>query len=300
MLSSSDSTTLDLWLNSQTSPHTRSCYRRDADRLLAHVGKPLNAIGLGDLQDFDQSLVKAGLAPVSRVRTLAAIKSLFSFCCRTRYLPANPATELTLPPYEQRLAERIVAEEDVQRLLAVDMPLRDQVLLQLLYTAGLRVSEACGLRWRNLSARGEAGQVSVFGKNGRTRAVALPPEVWKMLNKLQKSAETGTPVFASRSGQPLDRGRVRVILREAAEKAGVAGKTPQSSPHLAASRTRLPRPGPRRAHPPGTSHPGPLFGGHHVPFTSTPGRATPARASSEPKHFCTNLADRPCLQSGPE
>ena len=231
MLSSSDSTTLDLWLNSQTSPHTRSCYRRDADRLLAHVGKPLNAIGLGDLQDFDQSLVKAGLAPVSRVRTLAAIKSLFSFCCRTRYLPANPAKELTLPPYEQRLAERIVAEEDVQRLLAVDMPLRDQVLLQLLYTAGLRVSEACGLRWRNLSARGEAGQVTVFGKNGRTRAVALPPEVWKMLNKLQKSAEKGTPVFASRSGQPLDRGRVRVILREAAEKAGVAGKTPQISPH---------------------------------------------------------------------
>jgi hypothetical protein len=46
MLSSSDSTTLTLWLNSQTSAHTRSCYRRDADRLLAHAGKPLNAIGL--------------------------------------------------------------------------------------------------------------------------------------------------------------------------------------------------------------------------------------------------------------
>src|ERR1039457_5390787 len=231
MLYSSDSAALTLWINSQTSPHTRSCYRRDAERLLAHVGKPLNDIGLGDLQDFDQSLVKAGLAPISRMRTLAAVKSLFSFCCRTRYLPANPAAELALPPYEQRLAERIIAEEDVQRVLAVDMPLRDQVLLQLLYTAGLRVSEACGLRWRNLSARGDAGQITVFGKNGRTRAVALPPEVWKMLNKLQKSAETGTPVFASRSGQPLDRGRVRVILREAAEKAGVAGKTPQISPH---------------------------------------------------------------------
>ena len=163
MLSSSDSTALTLWLNSQTSPHARSCYRRDADRLLAHVGKPLNDIGLGDLQDFDQSLVKAGLAPVSRVRTLAAIKRLFSFCCRTRYLPANPATELVLPPYEQRLAERIVAEEDVQSLLAVDMPLRDHVLLQLLYTAGLRVScRACGLRWRNLRARGDAGQVTVL------------------------------------------------------------------------------------------------------------------------------------------
>src|SRR5882672_5999650 len=121
MLSSSDSITLTLWLNSQTSPHTRSCYRRDADRLVAHIGKPLNAIGLGDLQAFSDSLIAAGLAPVSRVRTLASVKSLFSFCCRTRYLPANPATELVLPPYERRLAERIVAEEDVQRLLEVDM-----------------------------------------------------------------------------------------------------------------------------------------------------------------------------------
>jgi len=104
-----DSMTLTLWLNCQTSPHTRSCYRRDADRLLAHVGKPLSDIGLGDLQDFDESLIADGLAPVSRVRTLAAVKSLFSFCCRTRYLPANPATELALPPYEQRLATSSVA-----------------------------------------------------------------------------------------------------------------------------------------------------------------------------------------------
>jgi site-specific recombinase XerD len=231
MVSSSDSTILKLWLNSQASPHTRSCYRRDADRLLAHVNKPLAAVDLGDLQDFAQSLVDAGLAPVSRLRTLAAVKSLFGFCERMKYLPANPAAELALPAYESRLAERIIPEEDVQRVLAADMALRDHVLLQLLYTAGLRVSEACGLRWRNLSARGEAGQITVFGKNGRTRAVALPRELWTALNKLPKSAGNNSPVFPSRSGQPLDRGRVRMILRTAAEKAGVADKTPQISPH---------------------------------------------------------------------
>ena len=188
MLSSTpcDSSTLTLWLNSQASPHTRSCYRRDAERLLAFTGKSLAQIGLGDLQDFDHSLVKNGLAPISRVRMLAAVKSLFSFCCRVRYLATNPAAELVLPPYEQRLAERIVSEEDVQRLLGAAATLRDQVLLQLLYTAGLRVSEACGLRWRHLCARGEAGQITVFGKNGRTRAVALPAETWNLLNKLQK------------------------------------------------------------------------------------------------------------------
>jgi site-specific recombinase XerD len=203
MVSPSDSTILKLWLNSQNSPHTRSCYRRDADRLLAHVKKPLKAIDLGDLQDFAESLVEAGLAPVSRLRTLAAVKSLFGFCCRIQYLPANTAQELALPAYESRLAERILPEEDVQRVLAVDLEPRDRVLLQLLYTAGVRVSEACGLRWRNLSARGEAGQITVLGKGGRTRAVALPSELWTALNNLRKGAGNESPVFVSKSGNPL-------------------------------------------------------------------------------------------------
>ena len=231
MLSAKESTILKQWLASQASPHTRSCYERDANRLLAHVGKPLSRVGLGDLQAFDDALVATGLAPVSRVRTLAAVKSLFGFCCRMRYHKVNPAAELGLPVYEKRLAERILPEEDVQRLLGADLVLRDRVLLRLLYSAGLRVSEACSLRWRNLSARGDAGQITVYGKNGRTRAVALPKEVWEDLNKLRESAATDAPVFASKSGQPLDRGRVRVILRSAAKIAGVSDKTPQISPH---------------------------------------------------------------------
>jgi integrase/recombinase XerD len=162
---------------------------------------------------------------------LAAVKSLFGFCSRMRFIPVNPAQELALPAHESRLAERILPEEDLQRVLAVELGSRDRVLLQLLYTAGLRVSEACGLRWRNLSARGAAGQITVMGKGGRTRAVALPPELWASLNKLPKDAGSESHVFTSKTGQPLDRGRVRVILRSAAEKAGVADKIPQISPH---------------------------------------------------------------------
>jgi len=120
---------LKQWIASQSSPHTRSCYERDANRLLAHVGKPLRRVGLGDLQGFDDALVATGMAPASRVRTLAAVKSLFGFCCRMRYLRVNPATELRLRVYEKRLAERIVPEQDVQKLLAADMSVRDQVLL---------------------------------------------------------------------------------------------------------------------------------------------------------------------------
>jgi site-specific recombinase XerD len=69
-------------------PHTCGCYRRDAARLLAHVAKPLSRLTLGDLQSFAQSLIRAGLAPISRARTLAAVKSLFGFCQPSQ--PSHP------------------------------------------------------------------------------------------------------------------------------------------------------------------------------------------------------------------
>src|SRR5262249_17133377 len=75
----------------------------------------------------------------------------------------NPAAELTIPAYENRLAERILAEGDVLQMLAAESNPRDRILLRLLYGAGLRVSEACSLLWRNLHARGEAGQITIFG-----------------------------------------------------------------------------------------------------------------------------------------
>jgi len=162
---------------------------------------------VGDLQSFAQSLSSSGLAPISRAHTLAAIKSLFGFCHRQRYLPVNPAGELTLPSYENRLAERILAEEDVQRMLAADTELRDRILLRLLYGAGLRVSEACSLLWRNLHARGEAGQITVFRQEWPDAGHHLAVELWSELTDRRGNADGEKPVFPSRSGKPLDRGR---------------------------------------------------------------------------------------------
>jgi integrase/recombinase XerD len=228
MVSKRDSQIIDIWVENQPSPHTRGCYRRDSKRLLDFVEKPLARITLADLQGFAQALSDSGLAPISRARTLAAVKSLFGFCQRMRHIPVNPAAELALPSYENRLAERILDEEDVHRIIAANVEPRDHVLLNILYGAGLRVSEACGLRWRNLHARGDAGQVTVFGKGGRTRAITLPAPLWSELSGLRGGAGAEEPVFPSRSGRALDRGRVRVIVRQAAEGVGIDAHV---SPH---------------------------------------------------------------------
>ena len=228
MLSSRDSHIIELWLAKQSSPHTRSCYQRDVARILSCSAKSLKDITLADMQRFAQSLEDTGLAPISRARTLAAIKSLFGFCQRMRYIAANPAAELVLPSYENRLSERIVGELEVRRLLETAEGARDRVLLALLYAAGLRVSEACGLLWRNVRPRGDSGQITVFGKNGRTRSIALNIGIWEELTALRGTAGPEVPVFPSRTGRRLDRGRVRVILRRAARLAGVSEPV---SPH---------------------------------------------------------------------
>jgi integrase/recombinase XerD len=145
-----------------------------------------------------------------------------------RFIGANPAAELPLPRYEVRLSERILGEGDVDKMLAADAAPRDRTLLHLIYAAGLRVSEACQLRWRNLRPNGDAGQITVFGKNGRTRSVALPAFVWSELISLRGEAAADDPVFPSRGGKPLDRGRVRRILREIAVEARIPDRV---SPH---------------------------------------------------------------------
>ena len=124
----SDSEIIELWLDTQASPLTRDCYHRDAQRLLSHSRKPLTRIGLGDLHKFSQSLIAEGLAPHITGPHAGRRQSLSGFCQRIHFIAVNPAAELPLPRYEAHLAERILSEGAVERVLAGATGLRDQVL----------------------------------------------------------------------------------------------------------------------------------------------------------------------------
>jgi len=218
------------WLHGR-SPHSTRAYQANITRFLAHVGKPLAAVTLGDLQGYADSLVDAGLAPASRARMLAAVKSLLSFAHTTGYLPFNPGRGLRLPGVRGRLAERIPTEEDVLTLLAHEPNRRNHAFIRLLYTAGLRLSEACALRWRDLQPRGEGGQVAVWGKGEKERAVLLTAGTWRELMGLRSSgASPDDPIFRSRHGQPLSLSQAWRVVKAAAKRAGLE-KAPAFSPH---------------------------------------------------------------------
>lgn len=221
-----DEQLIALWLHGR-SKATQRAYRADVERFLAYVGKPVQGVKLGELQAFADSL--EGLAPTSRARILSAVKSLLSFAERTGYTPLNIGAALRLPKLKNKLAERIVSEAAVQKMLALETNPRNHALLRLLYAAGLRVSEACGLCWRDLQERGDAGQITVFGKGGKTRAILLTAETWAELIALRGDAGAEMPVFRSRKGgAALDESQAWRIVKAAAKRAGLADSF---SPH---------------------------------------------------------------------
>ncbi|MCZ7571212.1 MAG: GNAT family N-acetyltransferase [Ardenticatenaceae bacterium] len=116
----------------------------------------------------------------------------------------NAGAALCLPKRKETLGERILSESAVQRMLALEPKARNHALLRLLYGGGLRVAELVSLRWRAWQARTDAGQVVVFGKGGKTRAVLLSKETWAELMTLRgPDAGPNDPVFVSQKGGAL-------------------------------------------------------------------------------------------------
>jgi integrase/recombinase XerD len=168
-----------MWLHGR--PHTaQRAYAYEVQGLKA-VNEPLKQITLGQLQEYFSAL--RNIASASQARAINAVKSLFSFAQRIGYLQFNPAAAVRGPKIKNALAERILPAAPVHHLPALESHPRSRVLLRLRSAAGLRVSEG-GLKWQDVQERDGAGQITVFGKGGKTRVLLLSTETWVELISL--------------------------------------------------------------------------------------------------------------------
>lgn len=217
----SDDRLVELWLHGR-SPQTQRAYRADTSRFRTFAGKPLAQVTLSDLQGFADALEATGTQPASRHRTLAAIKSLFAFGHRLGYLPFDTARPVRLPKLRDGLSDRILEESEVQRMLALEPNPRNSAILFLLYAAGLRVSELCGLRWRDLVPRQDGmGQVTVLGKGAKTRTILIPASVKRRLDRLRGQAADDGYIFLSRRKRPISQSQVLRVVKAAAKRADI-------------------------------------------------------------------------------
>ena len=197
----------------------------------------------------------AGLAASTRARKLSAVKSLLSFGHKLGYLTYNVGAAVSPPKTKDTLAERILPEAAVHRVLAVAdgaavdgsfVQRRNALALRLFYASGGRVSEIAGLRWRDCVERAlergrPTGQVTLFGKGGKTRRVLLSADTWTALDAHRQReaargcAEADGPVLRSRkadgdgSARPLTRQQLWRVVKDLARRAGLPDAV---SPHF--------------------------------------------------------------------
>lgn len=217
----SDEHLVRLWLARSSSPNTRRIYERQAVRFLAHVRMPLAAVRIGDLQAYIASLTGS---PATVALAASALKSLLGFAQEVGYVRFNVGAAVKAPPVKNTLAERIMSEADALLMLRMEPVLRNRVMLTVLYGGGLRISEVCALHWRDLSARDDAGQATIFGKGGKTRMVLLSVGTWQVLAALRGEADADAPVFLSRNGGALDPSAVHRVVKAAAARAGLSSE----------------------------------------------------------------------------
>ena len=216
----SDDQLIGLWLHGRPDT-TQRAYRAETVRFMDYVEKPIRSVKLIDLQVFADHLGEAGLKPPSVHRAMSAIKSLFAFGFRLGYPQFDVGRALRIPGFRNELAERILGEAEVLRIISLEPNPRNRAILLTLYAGGFRVSEICSLKWRHLQERDSSGQITVFGKGGKTRTVLMPKSVWETLQTLQQDAPADAPVFKSRKKGHLDESQVWRIVTKAAERAGI-------------------------------------------------------------------------------
>lgn len=216
------------------SPHTLDGYRRDLAALeqwAGEEGRALESLDANAIRAFVAAGHRGGLSARSLQRRLSACRGYFDWLLRQGRIPANPAAGVRGPKAPRKLPQ--VLDPDEAKALVevpVDAPLglRDRALLELFYSSGLRLSELCNLRWRDLDL--DDGLVTVLGKGSRQRSVPVGSHARQALAEWRASTGAGAadPVFPGRNGAITPRA-VQLRLRKLAQQQGLFKRV---HPHL--------------------------------------------------------------------
>ena len=223
------------------SRHTLMAQDGDLGKLLAHAAG--NAWGRWDvpprtLRRFALELGERGLDPASQARILSTVRSFYRWLFETQRIGADPASGLRNPKLPRRLPAFLTEGESAALL---DLPVTDFLtarlgcLLELLYAAGLRVSELTGLDLQDLLM--EQRTLRVLGKGSKERLVPFHEKAAEVLRDylarrrefLAEKNLPGTPaLFLNQRGGRLTPTSVRAFLAGALERAALRARV---SPH---------------------------------------------------------------------
>ena len=227
-----------LLLAARRSPRTVDAYRRDLASLGGSCRGNVGDATVEELERWIASMRADGLAPSTLARRVSAVRSYFRHLNLIGVRADNPAAAIKLPRRRRGLP-RVLSPAETERLIdaatgSSPRTLRDRALVELLYGAGLRVSEAVGLDKGAVDL--EARVVRVLGKGGKERLVPLGRPAaeatrrYLALGRPHLDRRYRPDLFLNARGGPLTRAGAFLILRRLAEKAGLEPE--RVHPHL--------------------------------------------------------------------
>lgn len=253
----------DAWLLRCRTDHTREAYARDFDHwcdFLAELGvEVLEAAGV-HVDAWQRVLERTPLprtgkppAPATVARRLATVSAFYRLAVRREVLTRNPVEYVDRPELDPDHSETSgLTEDEARRVIAEAFGLvtrasgrdvrraadRDSVIVAVMLTTGLRVSELCGIQVEDLGYDRGHRVVRVTRKGGKRQALPLGPAAKLVDQRVKMLNLTAGPLFATRSGRNVRREWVRYALQRIAEAAAIPDPsrvTPHSLRHTYAT-----------------------------------------------------------------
>jgi integrase/recombinase XerD len=228
---------------------TLEAYGSDISRYLSFLAEH----GIKHIVDADTPVIlkhlirmrDEGLGARSRARHLVTLRGFYKFLVQERILQRDPAELIDLPKSSLNLPHALTIEEVKLLLNTPDLNkptgIRDTAMLELLYAAGLRVSELINLKLQDVNL--EAGFVRVFGKGSKERIVPIGFFAKEKIENYIRDSRSrllkrivSPYLFVARAGKPMTRQGFWKLLKRYAHQAGFIKKiTPHSLRHSFAS-----------------------------------------------------------------
>ncbi|MBO5044421.1 MAG: site-specific tyrosine recombinase XerD [Alistipes sp.] len=225
-------------LEKHLSDNTIESYMRDLAQFAHYVLRmydvPPKKVEMEMIRNYMSRLYEQGREKSSQARALSSIKSFFNYLLLEEVIDSSPAELIEAPKSSRPLPDTLSVDEIDRLIRSIDAStakgLRDQAILEVLYSCGLRVSELCDLRLGDLFF-GE-GYIRVIGKGNKQRLVPVSgmarDRIQLYLEVRNKAHRKEEILFLNNRGKKLTRVMIFTIIKQAAQRAGIDKKI---SPH---------------------------------------------------------------------
>lgn len=200
-------------------------------RYLKFVEKPVENIEFADIRDFANARAKMGNRQGTINNYLSAISGFHTFLERRHNISLPDVEQISAAEYATQVPEDIerkaLTREEVRKLLDAPSNLRNTLIIALLYYTGLRCSELSDLKLNHIDRENKILKV-VEGKNNKSREVPYKRNIERLLDrwigverKCYSLADDSEYLIVSNRSETITKQRINVIVKEAAEEAGI-------------------------------------------------------------------------------